>query len=78
MVDLDADAESETADAVEVEVFDRKRQAQLARSLAALDRRDPLDRDQVLAGAAEVLTPSPAVANALDLPMYLDPVDAEE
>lgn len=78
VANLDADAEPETAEPEEVAVFDPKREAQLARSLTALDRRDPLDRDAVLARAAEVLTPSPAVANALDLDLYLDPVEPEE
>ncbi|MGZ6973592.1 MAG: SWIM zinc finger family protein [Acidimicrobiia bacterium] len=59
----------------DVVVFDRRRQAQLARTLAALDRRKQPDRNEVLARAAEVLTPSAAVANALDLDLYLDPVD---
>lgn len=59
----------------EIAVFDRRRHAQLARTLAALARRDPPDRDQVLARAAEILTPPPAVANALDLDLYLDPVE---
>jgi uncharacterized Zn finger protein len=78
VVALDRAAESEAAEVEEIAVFDRKREAQLGRALAALDRRDPLDRDEVLARAAEVLTPSPTVANALDLDMYLDPVEPEE
>jgi uncharacterized Zn finger protein len=77
VVSLAADAEPDSVD-VDVVQFDPKRQAQLGRALAALDRRKPLDRDGVLARAATVLTPSPAVANALDLDMYLDPVEPEE
>ena len=50
----------------------------LSGSLAALDRRDPLTRDDVLSRAAEILHPSAAVANALDLDLYLDPVEAED
>ncbi len=72
----DADEPAE-AQAPELAVFDRKREAQLARTLAAIDRRDPLTRDDVLSRAAEVLHPSATVANALDLDLYLDPVDAE-
>jgi uncharacterized Zn finger protein len=75
---VDADAEPSTPEETEVAVFDRKREAQLARTLSAIDRRDPLTRDEVLARAAEVLLPSATVANALDLDLYLDPVDAED
>jgi uncharacterized Zn finger protein len=78
VVSMDPEAEPESTDTADVVVFDRKRQAQLGRTLAALDRREPRSRDEVLAKAAEVLTPSPAVANALDLDMYLDPVEPEE
>jgi hypothetical protein len=58
-------------------VFDRRRQGQLARTLTALDRRPPPDRDLVFARAAEILAPSAAVANALDLDLYLDPVEPD-
>jgi len=75
---LDADAEPDPSETADVELFDRRRQTQLGRTLAALDRRDPLDRDDVLAQAAEILVPSPAVANALDLDLYLDPVEPED
>lgn len=78
VVSLDAAPEPDSADLEAVPRFDRKRQTQLGRTLAALDRREPLDRDQVLSRAAEVLTPSPAVANALDLDLYLDPVEPED
>jgi uncharacterized Zn finger protein len=72
---VEADVEPEVAEEPETAVFDRRREAQLARSIAALDRRDPLDRDAVLARAAEILHPPPAVANALDLDLYLDPIE---
>ncbi len=73
----DAEDEATEDEEPELAVFDRKRQAQLARTLAAIDKREPLDRDEVLARAAEVLMPSATVANALDLDLYLDPVDGE-
>ena len=59
-----------------VAVYDRRRQAALARTLAALDRRNPT-RDEVLSRAAEILMPPPAVAGALDLDLYLDPVEPD-
>lgn len=74
----EADAEPSGTDEPEVVRYDRKRQAQLGRTLAALDRRDPLTRDEVLARAAEILHPPPTVANALDLDLYLDPVEPED
>ena len=68
--DTDAAAEPETPR------FERKRQAALARALSTLERRDAPTRDEVLARAAEILMPSPAVANALDLALYLDPIES--
>jgi uncharacterized Zn finger protein len=73
----EVDAEAADDEEPELAVFDRKRQAQLARTLASIDKREPLTRDDVLARAAEVLHPSATVANALDLDLYLDPVDGE-
>lgn len=72
--ETDATAEPETL------LFDRKRQAVLARTVGGFDRREPVTRDEVLARAAEILMPSAAVANALDLDLYLDPIepDADE
>ncbi len=74
LADPDFDVEPAEALAPEVAVFDRRRQAQLARALSAIERRDAPDRDETLQRAAEILTPPPAVANALDLDLYLDPV----
>lgn len=76
LAELGEDDESDDATEPEMPVFDRHRQVQLGRTLAALDRRDPPDRDETLRRAAEILMPSAAVANALDLDLYLDPVDA--
>ena len=78
LVEAEPDVDESDAASTELVPFDRKRQAQLARTLAALDRRDPLTRDDVLSRAAEILHPSAAVANALDLDLYLDPVEAED
>jgi uncharacterized Zn finger protein len=69
--------DAEPPDEPEPAVFDRRRQAALARTVAALDRREAPTRDEVLARAAEILMPSPAVANALDLDLYLDPIEPE-
>jgi hypothetical protein len=46
--------------------FDPHRQAELARVLAQLDARPPLDRADVFARAARVLPPPPAVARILE------------
>lgn len=73
----EAGVEPETPGEPEVDVFDRRRHAQLGRTLAALEKRDAPDRDEVFARAVAVLTPSAAVANALDLDLYLDPIDEE-
>jgi uncharacterized Zn finger protein len=75
----DPELEAEPAETVEpeVDVYDRRRQAQLARSLAALDRRDPPDRDETLHQATLILAPTAAVANALDLDLFLDPVEPD-
>jgi uncharacterized Zn finger protein len=78
LADAGPDVEESDSESSEAVTFDRKRQAQLARTLAALDRRDPITRDDVLSRAAEILHPSAAVANALDLDLYLDPVEAED
>jgi uncharacterized Zn finger protein len=77
LAELDAEVEAEDAPAPEIEVFDRRRQAQLARTLTTLDRRDPPDRDEVFARATALLAPSAAVANALDLDLFTDPVDVD-
>jgi uncharacterized Zn finger protein len=69
--DIDAAAEPETPR------FDRKRQTALARTLSSLDNRESPTRDEVLSRAAEILMPSAAVANALDLDLYLDPIEPE-
>jgi uncharacterized Zn finger protein len=70
-----ADNDADALEAPEPALFDRKRQAVLARTLSALDRRESPTRDEVLARAAEILMPSAAVANALDLDLYLDPIE---
>jgi uncharacterized Zn finger protein len=77
--DLDAPAPNPDEDGAPdapVSTYDRRRQAALARTLAALDRRSPT-RDDVLERAAEILVPPPAVAGALDLDLYLDPIEAD-
>ena len=50
-----------------VPVFDSKRQAQLARTLARLDDRDPPTLDDVLQRAIRTLTPTPAILSQLGL-----------
>ncbi len=72
-----SDIEAEALEEPETELFDRRRQAVLARTLTTLDRRNVPTRDEVLERAAEILMPSAAVANALDLNLYLDPIEPE-
>jgi uncharacterized Zn finger protein len=72
------DPDDESDADVEVATFDKKRQAQLARTLTTLERKEAPDRDEVLRQASEILMPSAAVANALDLDLYLDPVEDDE
>ncbi len=48
------------------EVFDPERQAALARELERLDARPTLDRADVVARAARILPPPPAVARILE------------
>jgi uncharacterized Zn finger protein len=69
--------DGQTSEDIAVSTFDRRRQAVLARTLRALERRDGPNRDEVLGQAAEVLLPPPTVASALDLDLYLDPVEPE-
>jgi hypothetical protein len=47
-------------------IFDPERQAALARELARLDARPALDRTDLVARAARVLPPPPAVARILE------------
>jgi uncharacterized Zn finger protein len=77
LADPTADIEAEAIEEPETERFDRRRQAVLARTLTTLDRRNVPTRDEVLERAAEILMPSAAVANALDLNLYLDPIEPE-
>jgi|GEM_PF-4046503 Uncharacterized conserved protein len=62
-----SEAEGTTDTVTAVPVFDSKRQAQLARTLARLDDRDPPTLDDVLQRAARTLTPPAAVLTQLGL-----------